>query len=98
VILVVKEPDPSNPGDLIVKNISSATIGGCLMRWTKPSGTVVTRVPAFVSSGTTGKIKIVSIATDFDEAGSYWIEAVVALSSGTVTSSETQILVEDTMA
>lgn len=98
MIFTVKEPDPANPGDLIVKDISTATIADCLIRWKKPSGTVATRIPSFVVAGADGKIHFNSIAADFDEAGQYSIEALIALPAGDITTSETHFLVEDTLA
>jgi uncharacterized protein involved in high-affinity Fe2+ transport len=48
----------------------------------KPSGTEVTKTALLYTDGSDGKIKYITVAGDFDEAGHYKIQAYIVNPSG----------------
>lgn len=58
--------------------------GSAVIRLRKPqTGTVVQKTAVFVSDGTDGQIKYVTVSGDLDEAGTWQIQAQVTISTNT---------------
>lgn len=66
--------------DSAVVDISAASTK--TIKLMKPDGTVESKVGAFVTDGTDGKMKYVTISGDLDTVGSWRIQGYVVLSSG----------------
>jgi hypothetical protein len=63
-------------------DISSATDIDII--FSKPDGTSVIKSAVFVTDGTDGKIKYITIDNDIDQAGVWKIQAVVTLGTGSL--------------
>ena len=72
-----------------VVDLSSASALTVTMR--KPLGTVLVKTGTLVTDGTDGKMKYTTIAGDFDEAGSYSIQAKIVVPAGTFYSDMAQV-------
>lgn len=64
-----------------VVDISGASDIDVVLR--KPDTSTSTKTGVFYTDGTDGKIKYTSISGDFDQAGTYKIQGIVTLPSGT---------------
>jgi hypothetical protein len=66
-------------------DLSAATVKQ--IRFTKPSGTVLTMTASFYTDGTDGIITYTSVAGDLDELGTWKIQAYVEVNGGKYSSS-----------
>lgn len=62
-----------------VIDLSAATVT-LLLR--KPTGTVISRTPTLKTTGLDGKLSYLSVADDFDRAGSYAAQLLIVIGSG----------------
>lgn len=67
--------------DTVIVPIQSATVTKQI-KFKKPSGTVITKDASFVTDGTDGKMRwTTTLATDLDEAGKWYLQAYLVLTS-----------------
>lgn len=66
--------------DMSVVDVSGATTKQIF--FLKPDETVLTKTAAYVTDGSDGKIKYISLADDFDAEGAWGIQAYFVLASG----------------
>ena len=52
------------------------------IKFKKPNGEVLTKTAAFVTDGTDGKLKYVTIENDLDSTGKWSVQAYVEIGSG----------------
>lgn len=93
--VTILEPDPNNPSELIVKDISTATVLEIILQTPNPDLTKVTKTAVFSTDGTDGKITFTSIAGDLDLAGRWFLEGEVTLPTGKFRSTRTHFDVEE---
>lgn len=67
--------------DTAVVNISAATTKQ--IKFKKPGKDVVTKDGVFVTDGTDGQLRYVSVAGDLDEAGKWYIQVYLVLTNWT---------------
>lgn len=72
--------DTTSTGASEVANISSATTRHLIFG--RPDGTTFTKSAVFTSDGSDGKIEYASVDGDLNKAGTWSIQAYVALSGG----------------
>jgi len=71
--------------DCVASDVSSAT--SKVVRFKSPTGGSVDRIATFVTDGTDGLIYYASTASDFTEAGTWKIQAIITVGSSIYNSS-----------
>lgn len=71
-IVTIKDDD-------VAVDLSTATTKQLIFR--KPDGTKLTKNASFVTDGTDGKLKYVSVSGDLNEAGYWKLQAYIAIGS-----------------
>ncbi len=74
-----------------ILNIGTATTKQFLFK--KPSGAILTKVAAFSSDGTDGKLKYLTISGDLDETGTWVLQGRVVMPTGSWSTQETEFYV-----
>lgn len=65
-----------------IVNLATVTIDDIEIIFMKPDGTTLTKTASFVTDGTDGKVKYVTVATDLDAFGTWAIQAYVNYVAG----------------
>ncbi len=93
VIFTVTIVECDDDGDLVVKDISSATVKE--IAFLKPDGTSQIETADFTTDGTDGKIEYTSLAGDLDTIGRWFLEGKVTITTGVFTSARGHFDVEE---
>lgn len=68
-------------GDYKIVDVSRASL--VLIKWRKPDNSpVVTKIGEFVTDGTDGKVRYVTLPGDIDQAGPWQVEAEIYMDGG----------------
>lgn len=98
VIFTVTIVECDAEGDLIVKDISAATVKELIFQKPDDAQTAVEQTAVFTTDGTDGKIEYTAVGGDLDEVGRWFLEGRVTLPTGVFTSSRGLFDVEDIIA
>ena len=93
--VTIFEPDPNDPNELIVKDISAATVLEIILQKPNPELTPITKTAVFSTDGTDGKLTFTSIAGDLDTVGRWALEGEVTLPTGKFRSDKDRFDVEE---
>ncbi len=98
VVFTVTIVECDAEGELVVKDISLASVKELIFQKPDDAQTAVVQTAVFTTDGTDGKIQYTAAVDDLDEVGRWFLEGRVTLPTGVFTSSRGHFDVEEIIA